>query len=84
MAEALDSDGDSALDDEGASNVQRGAMFINYDVSGLVTDSDINVDIDISDGDGGGVITLLENKGQATIVDIHDSFSIRSKLDLSI
>ena len=72
MAEGLDSDGDSVLDDEdtnaqaaAANGTQhRGAMIMYWDVSGLFGTAPGDVDIEIQDENGGFKTSLID--AQAT------------------
>ena len=72
MAEGLDSDGDSVLDDEdtnahatAANGTQhRGAMIMYWDVSGLFGTAPNDVDIEIQDENGGFKTSLID--AQAT------------------
>ena len=72
MAEGLDSDGDSVLDDEdtnahatAANGTQhRGAMIMYWDVSNLFSVAPSDVDIAIQDQDGGFLTSLID--AQAT------------------
>ena len=82
MAEGLDSDSDSVLDDEdtnahstAANGTQhRGAMLINYDVSGLIATTSA-VDVYVQDQDGGGLIGPMDSQSQSAAYNITELFT---------
>ena len=90
MAEALDSDSDSELSDEdtnahstAANGTQhRGAMIMNWDVSGLIATS-TNVDIVIQDQDGGGLLGTIDAQSQSSSYDITELFTGSGTADIS-
>ena len=90
MASALDSDSDSELSDEdtnahstAANGTQhRGAMIMNWDVSGLIATS-TNVDIVIQDQDGGGLLAAIDAQSQSSSYDITELFTGSGTADIS-
>ncbi|MEE3212967.1 MAG: hypothetical protein VX209_00385, partial [Thermoproteota archaeon] len=90
MASALDSDSDSELSDEdtnahstAANGTQhRGAMIMNWDVSGLIATS-TNVDIVIQDQDGGGLLGTIDAQSQSSSYDITELFTGSGTADIS-
>ena len=83
MAEGLDSDGDSVLDDEdtnaqaaAANGTQhRGAMIMYWDVSNLFSVAPSDVDIAIQDQDGGFLTALIDAQATSGSSNITELFT---------